>query len=106
MQVMTLNGSVLLGQMNVTSTALAPAAGDPTMPGENQVPLGNPGTGIGTGNEDEPMPAHIEAGGPAALAAPAPTTESGSAMTGEPGSTGTTTGEPQTMYSVPLQGQS
>jgi hypothetical protein len=107
MEVTTINPVVLTGQgMASGALPLAPAGGDPTMPGGIQVSFANPGDGI-LAEATEPMPPHILNGGPPALAAPAPQpVGTGPEVTGEPGSSGTSTGEPQTMYSVPLQGAS
>ena len=107
MQVKTINPVVLTGQgMAGGELPLAPKAGDPTMPGDIQVSMANPGTGI-EAESIEAVPAHLESGGPPALAAPAPQPMgSGPEVTGNPGSTGTMTGEPESQYTVPLQGAS
>jgi len=96
MQVSILNANVLTGQNATGSTSglpIGPMGGDQTAPAEIQTSLANPGDGV-LAEANEPLPPHIDTGGPPALAAPTP-----AAM---PPSTGST-GEPQSLYATPVQ---
>jgi len=75
MQVSVLGPEALLGMNATGSTSglpVGPMGGDTSAaPGENVVSLSNPGDGIAA-ESLEPLPPHIDSGGPAAVAAPAP----------------------------------
>ncbi len=79
MQVSVINSSVLGGQGGIGSSSLGvsnPAPGVGPMGGDAGngdviVSFANPGDGI-TAEANEPLPAHIDNGGPAPIATPAP----------------------------------
>lgn len=75
MQVSVLSADVLLGVNATGSTSglpVGPMGGDASAaPGENIVAFANPGDGV-IAESLEALPPHIDAGGPAAVALPAP----------------------------------